>query len=94
MPSIGSLSVTATFGTIIVAGTTYANMIAFDTVAAQNDYVVADVADLVNMVSKTMYLVTMDGSIITNLATWDDTTFSINNAVTVSGGERIVILFQ
>ena len=92
--SIGALTATASFGTVIVAGTTYANMLKFDTVAGQNAYTVADVSGLSSMATKTMYLVTMDGSIITNLSTWDNTTFTINAGVTVSGGERIVILFQ
>lgn len=91
------ISVTVTFGRIQAQSSQpYLKGIAFNTVAGQNNYTVADVADLELIEGGELFEVKMDGSNLINgssvLATWNDTTFAINSDVTVSGGERITII--
>lgn len=78
-----------------------AKIIAFNTVINQHSYDADDVADLAFLVGKAVGVgiakVEMDGSNLINggsvLVSWDDTNFVLNSAITVSGGERIFILY-
>jgi len=78
----------------------YAKVIVFTAIAAQNAYTVADVPNLSRIVGKVIgtdiFKVEDDGSdslTSSALVTWNDTTFTISNAVTVSGGEKIIIWY-
>lgn len=78
----------------------YAKVIVFTAVAAQNSYTASDVPNLSRLVGKEIgteiFKVEDDGSdLLTSsaLVTWNDTTFTISNAVTISGGEKIIIWY-
>lgn len=95
------ISVTVEFGNIAAASSqNYAKVIVFTAIAGQNAYTVADVATLSRLVGKTIgaeiFKVEDDGSdLLTSsaLVTWNGTTFTISNAVTVAGGEKILIWY-
>lgn len=80
--SLSGNTLNATGGVVIVT---------FTAIAGQQDYTVADVPDLANIVGLSLKFVSDDSSILTSaFRSWDDITFSIIN-VTVAGGEEIVI---
>lgn len=95
------ISVTVTFGNITAASSqNYAKVIVFTAIAAQNAYTATDVPALSRLVGKDIgteiFKVEDDGSdLLTSsaLVTWNDVTFTISNAVTVSGGEKIIIWY-
>lgn len=95
------ISVTVTFGNITAASSqNYAKVIVFTAIAAQNAYTVADVPALSRLVGKDIgteiFKVEDDESgLLTSsvLVAWNDTTFTISNAVTVAGGEKIIIWY-
>lgn len=85
---------------LIFASDDYAKIIAFTAIAGQNTYTASDVPNLSRIVGKVIgteiFKVEDDGSnLLTSsvLVTWDDTTFTISNAVTVAGGEKIIIWY-
>lgn len=92
------ISVTVTFGNITAQiAQPYLKGITFNAIAGQNNYTASGVADLEKMVGKTLFIVAMDGSNLINggsiLATWDNTNFTLSQYITVSGGERITIIY-
>lgn len=92
------ISVTVEFGNITASGSqSYLKGITFNAISGQHNYTADDVEDLEKMIGKTLFIVAMDGSNLINggsiLATWDDTNFTISSYITVSGGERITIIY-
>ena len=92
------ISITVEFPRVeIVSSNTYVKVIVFTATNGQNNYTVSDVADLDKMVGGTMVKVELDGSNLISggsvLATWDDTNFTLSAFITVSGGERVFILY-
>ena len=96
------IEVTVSFHNVTPASSqNYAKVIVFTAIVAQNDYTASGVSALSRIVGKdigtAIFKVEMDGSLLygggSTLVTWNDTTFAIDNAVTVSGGEQIRIWY-
>lgn len=96
------ISVTVEFSNLTAATSqNYAKVIVFSAEAEKNDYTVEDVPQLVRLIGKEIgteiFKAEDEGSNLINgnsvLVTWDDTTFSISDSITVSANDKIIIWY-